>query len=178
MVTIVTYGIFGLDIEAIFALMKLVIAILFIIGTIMVRSRGTWTVTTRWMVIAVSLAFAWFGFWTGYAQLTADGATFLARYWWADLDQGRLQIVLLFQFAVYFMVRNRRISIRQKCVLFGGYAYVAATVWVPAFTNPSSVSSGAIATTFGWTPAPGTLDTYLAPYGIDIFSSQSCRSLS
>jgi hypothetical protein len=57
----------------------------------------------------------------------------------------------------------------QKYILLGGYAYVAATVWVPTLIDPSFNSTNAFLSATGLTSAPGTATLYLSPYGVDFF---------
>jgi len=169
---VVIYRIFGLDVFAIENLLRVVVTLVIIFFTLRIPFKRRY----HWMFLVVEIALLWYTAAAFYNQLAPNAATAYAigTSWetagnWAYT---RVQILLIFQFVVYFV--SRRVSLWEKLVLIGGYVYAIATVWVPLVVDPSFlVTTGTdIATPFGWSfPGFGTSGPYLRPDGIDIYTT-------
>ena len=162
---LVVYRIFGLSLDAIFALARELVTGVIIILTIRIPFKRK----VHWAFLAVNIVFLLGTGFAFLAQASTDAATALGWYHYADFFAVSAPIILLeYQFVVYFI--SQKPSIWQKCVLVGGYAWVAATVWVPLLIGDLSfVQTTPKLTAFGWTPGPGTNGPYLIPDGIDIY---------
>jgi hypothetical protein len=160
-VAIVYY--FGLDLNAIFSVIRLVVVIVILFLTFRIPFKRTY----HWMFLVLTLAVLYYSSIGLAFQLATNATTFLAIDRWNYLDSNRLLALLVFQFAVYFVVQKPKTW--MKLVLAGGYVYVATTTWIPFFIDPSFVITKAFETTTGWVSGPGTGDAYTKPYGVDFF---------
>jgi len=162
---VVVYNIFGLNFEAVSALVRVVVTPIIIYLTIRIPFKRTY----HWMFMILSLVFLLMASAVVWYELSPDAATAYARVWLLDVWQTRLQAVLIFQFVVYFIARKS--NLWQKLVIIGGYAYVIATVELPLAIDPSFITGPSVLSSLGWNSVPGTSDQYLRPYGIDIFTT-------
>ena len=105
-----------------------------------------------------------------YSNLAPDVATYLSRITWIFLVPWPLIGLLHFQFATYFV--TTKLMNWMKYILVGGSVFVVATNWVPILIDQSFILTNPRGTSpYGWISGPGTGDSYLRPYSIDIFAS-------
>jgi len=166
---VVIYRIFGLSIGAVIALVRTVVTAVIVVLTLRIPYKRKYV----WMFLVVEVAMLWYSVASFNEAIAPTAATYytLASTWYTapNLVYTRVQVLLIFQFLVYFV--SRRVSLWEKLVLVGGYAYAIATVWVPLVVDPSFLATGAHITVFGWSLNLGTSDPYLRPDGIDIYST-------
>ncbi|MDA4127825.1 MAG: DUF835 domain-containing protein, partial [Thaumarchaeota archaeon] len=163
---VVVYRIFGLSVSAIFSLARLVVTPVIIFFTLRIPFKRNY----HWMFLIWTICTLWLTAFLSLAQLSTDVATAWEFNKLAGFFAGTtFGTTLVFQFVVYFV--SRRASPWQKLVLVGGYTFVAATRWIPAFIDPSFISSPPHLTIFGWTLGSGTGAVYLMPSGIDLYDT-------
>jgi hypothetical protein len=164
---VVVYRIFGLSLDALFALFRVLVTSVIVILTLRIPFKRRY----HWAFLAVNIAFLGAAGFAFLAQSNSDAATALGWYRFADFFAVSAPIVLFeYQFVLYFI--SPKPSRWQKYVLAAGYAWVAATVWVPILIGHLSfVQTTPKLTSFGWTPGPGTDGPYLFPSGIDVYST-------
>ena len=163
---VVVYRIFGLSLDAIFALVREFVTSVIIILTLRIPFKRNY----HWAFLVVNIAFLWGTGFAFMAQANSDAATALGWYRFADFLAVSAPITLLeYQFVLYFI--SPKPSTWQKYILVAGYTWVAATVWVPVLLDFSFVQTIPKLTSFGWTPGPGTDGPYLFPSGIDVYST-------
>jgi hypothetical protein len=170
--TVAIYYIFGLTTNAIIALVRFVVTAVIIVLTLRIPYKRKYV----WMFLIVEIAMLWFSGWLVYIQNAPTAAAYFERqttlYTAANWAYTRVQVLLIFQFVVYFV--SRKVSLWEKIVLVGGYAYAIATVWVPLVIDPSFLATPDpihTVTVFGVGGGGGTAAPYLRPDGIDIYST-------
>jgi hypothetical protein len=164
------YYIFGLDIQAIFSLVRFVVTAVIVVLTIRIPYKTRY----HWMFLVVEIALLWYSGWLTYIVNAPTGAVFYERqttlYTAANWVYTRVQVLLLFQFVVYFV--SRRVNLWEKIVLVVGYAYAVATVWVPLVIDPSFLATpSSLVSVTGAAGGAGTSYKYLRPDGIDIYTT-------
>jgi len=164
---VVVYGLFGLTYDAIFALVRIPVT-LFIIYLVV---RTPFKRPYHWAFLAMNVSFLWLTSWAFLAQSTPnDASKALLYYDIGNFSPGSFQILTIFQFVVFFV--SSRPHRWQKYVLIAGYAWVAATAWLPTLLGDESfIVTSPHLTAFGWSAGPGASAPYLDPYGIDIFGA-------
>jgi hypothetical protein len=163
---VVVYQIFGLNFLAFFALIRVVVTLIIAFFTLRIPFKKNY----HWMFLAVSIVIIWHSAIWVYLQTATTAAELPFRVFLLDLAQSRFQALIIFQFVVYFV--SRKVSRRMKAVLVAGYAFVIAALWIPDAVDPGFLGKTTWAlTVFGWQNGPGTGDTYLRPYGVDLFDT-------
>jgi len=162
---VVVYRIFGLSLDALFALFRVIVTAAIIILTLRIPFKRKY----HWAFLAWNFAFLWGTSFAFLAQASTDAATALGWYHpMTFLGQSAPQVLLAYQFVIYFI--SSKPSRWQKYLLIGGYAWTAAVVWVPLLLGDQSFFVTTLKlTAFGWTLGPGTSAPYLVPYGIDYY---------
>jgi hypothetical protein len=144
---VVIYRIFGLDVYALEDLVRVAVTLVIIFFTLRIPLKRKY----HWMFLVLEIALLWYSAMQGYGANALDAATAYALdtspFASANWVYTRVQILLIFQFVVYFV--SRRVSTWEKLVLIGGYAYVIATVWVPLIVDPSFLATKVVATPLG-----------------------------
>jgi hypothetical protein len=146
---VVVYRIFGISLDALFALIRDVAtaAVIFLIV------RTPFKRKYHWAFLALFVAILFGGFGALAAQLTTYSASQAYSYYELLAPVGGdFPYLLVFQFVVLFV--SPKVSTWQKCVLIAGYAWVAATVWAPiALGDMSFIYTTPHLSSFGWTLA-------------------------
>ena len=163
---VVVYRIFGLSLDAIFALFRIPVTVAIIILTLRIQFKRKY----HWAFLAWNFSFLWAVSFAFLAQASTNAAT--AQGWYHIFDplgQPAITVLFAYQFVIYFISQNP--GKWQKYLLVGGYLWTAATVWVPSVIDPNFLSTIPNLTQFGWTNGPGTNAAYLVPDGIDYYFS-------
>lgn len=163
---VAVYTVFGLSYGAIAALVRMIVAPIVIVLTLRIPFKRTY----HWMFVILS-AVMFFGGLSAFVFSTSPNATIAhERVIGLFIDHTRFQMLVVFQFVVFFVAR--KVKLWQKLTIVGGYAYIAATVWLPlALGDTTFLYGNAVEGPLGWNTLGGTSDPYLRPYGIDIFTS-------
>jgi hypothetical protein len=161
---VVVYRIFGLSLDALFALFRVFVTGAIVILTLRIPFKRKY----HWAFLAWNIAYLWG---TGFAFLAQASTTAAGALFWYHpfqfLGQSAPQVLLAYQFVIYFI--SSKPGRWQKSLLIGGYVWTVATVWIPGIIDVSFLNTTPHLTQFGWTNGPGTNAAYLVPYGIDYF---------
>jgi Protein of unknown function (DUF835) len=162
---VVVYRIFGLSLDALFALVRVVITPVIIILTLRIPFKRK----HHWAFLVTNIVFIWGVGFALLAQVSTNAATAFGWYYYSSFAVPSSVIVLFsYQFVIYFI--SPKPSRWQKYVLIGGYGWAAATVWIPLLIGDRNFfQTIPTLTSFGWTTGPGTSTPYLVPSGIDIY---------
>ena len=97
---VVVYRIFGLSLDAIFALVRLVITPVIIILTLRIPFKRKY----HWMFLVVQISFIWLVGWAFLAQLTTyDASKALVYYDISSIATSAVYVLMIYQFVVFFI---------------------------------------------------------------------------
>jgi hypothetical protein len=161
---VAVYRVFGLSLDALFALFRVVVTAAIVIFTLRIPFKRNY----HWAFLAWNFSFLWG---TGFAFLAQSSTTAAAALSWYHpfqfFGQSAIQVLLAYQFVIYFI--SPKPARWQKYLLIGGYVWTAALLWVPGFIDPSFLVTTPHLTQFGWTTGPGLDAPYVVPGGVDYF---------